>query len=98
MKKLICILLAVCLSALLAACAGGPEDAGRSAAAETNDTTIRNEQGEETMTENKQTAKLLYMGHASIRITTPVFSMTIRSSSPDTTWTPATGPVLSVRP
>ena len=71
MKKLICILLAVCLSALLAACAGGSEDAGRSAAAETNDTTIRNEQGEETMTENKQTAKLLYMGHASIRITTP---------------------------
>jgi L-ascorbate metabolism protein UlaG (beta-lactamase superfamily) len=71
MKKRFCILLALCLTALLAACTGTPDAAQTGTIAETDNTTTINEQGEETMTESNQNAKLLYMGHASIRITTP---------------------------
>ena len=72
MKKLICILLTLCLAAALTACAGAPESTSQTdAAAKTNPAAAADEQGEETMTENTKTAKLLYMGHASIRITTP---------------------------
>ncbi len=71
MKKPFCILLALCLTALLAACAGTPDAAKTGTIAETDNTTTINEQGEEIMTESNQNAKLLYMGHASIRITTP---------------------------
>ena len=71
MKKLICILLMLCLAVFAAACAGTPENTTQTdAAAETDSSAAADEQGDETMTENRQAARLLYMGHASIRLTT----------------------------
>lgn len=70
MKKLLCILLLLCLTASFCACASVPGT--DQTAAPTDRTNAENEQGEDTMTtENANTAKLLYMGHASIRLTTP---------------------------
>ncbi len=68
MKKRICVLLLICLFASLTACADKPADT-----AETNSIaeTESNIQGDETMTENTSAGKLLYLGHGSLRITTP---------------------------
>lgn len=70
MKKLTSLLL-ICLLLTLSACAGNgtlpAETTGASAEPKQPETTI---QGDETMTENTSRAKLLYMGHASLRITT----------------------------
>ena len=72
MKKTIEILLLICLFAALTACANRSDStSGSDTIPETTQTTA-NEQGDETaMTENTSKAKLLYMGHASLRITTP---------------------------
>lgn len=71
MKKLLCILL-LCLLTALAACAGRSDDTqGTGTTVPADDIIPTTEQGEITMTENNRTAKLLYMGHASIRLTTP---------------------------
>ena len=70
MKKLICVAL-VGLLAVLSACAGAPDDAKTTDLTAAADKIQTTEQGDETMTENTQRAKLLYMGHASLRITTP---------------------------
>ena len=71
MKKLLfCILAVVCLLILPAACSRGDGSTQTTAVTETTPTeTVK--QGDETMTENTPTAKLLYMGHASLRLTTP---------------------------
>ena len=69
MKKAICILLLLCLPLSLAACAGGSD--APTADARTDVPIQTTEQEEETMTEKTSAAKLLYMGHASLRLTTP---------------------------
>lgn len=71
MKKAICILLLLCLPVSLAACAhtGGTDMTG--VRTQTDVTAQTSEQEETTMTDNTSVSKLLYMGHASLRITTP---------------------------
>ena len=71
MKKLVCALLLFCLPILLSACADRSTDAEDAGTTEKTTLTQTTEKGEETMTENTQKAKLLYMGHASLRLTTP---------------------------
>ncbi len=71
MKKLARILLLICLLTVLASCADRSNDTKETdAIRETSKTEIQ-KQGEETMTENTSAGKLLYMGHASIRLITP---------------------------
>lgn len=71
MKKQIGLLLLFCLVMLLAACAGQTDGTLTTDTAAANETERSTAQGDETMTESKTAGKLLYMGHASIRITTP---------------------------
>lgn len=71
MKKLVCIFFLFCLTAVLPACTGRQDDAKESGTIPETALTKTTEKGEENMTENTSAAKLLYMGHASIRITTP---------------------------
>lgn len=71
MKRTACILLCFLLLASLAACAGKPAETNASDPVPQTGTQSATEQGDETMAENKQAAKLLYMGHASLRLTTP---------------------------
>ena len=70
MQKRFWILPVIGLLLWLAACAGGGEPAVADGTT-TAHTTRTNEQGGETMTEHTSAATLLYMGHASLRITTP---------------------------
>ncbi len=71
MKRIICILSVLCLVAALAACAGKPDTAEETGTHEQPQPAETTAQGGETMTENTAKAKLLYQGHASIRLTTP---------------------------
>lgn len=71
MKKAICILLLLCLPASLAACAGSGGTDATGAVTQTHAAAQTSEQEETTMAENTSASKLLYMGHASLRLTTP---------------------------
>ena len=71
MKKRFCILLVVCLLLLSAACSHS-SDSPQTTGADTETAPIETtKQGDETMAEHTTAAKLLYMGHASLRLTTP---------------------------
>ena len=71
MKTLARILLLFCLFAALPACAGSVDGTTEQAASTETSRTEATGQGEETVSETMPKAKLLYMGHASIRLTTP---------------------------
>ena len=65
MKRLLLVILTICMVSLLSACGGASDSQDDSSQAEQAEQTEQ-----ETQMDTKQ-AKLLYMGHASIRITTP---------------------------
>ncbi len=72
MKKIVILMLTICMAVLFAACGGASTDAGDAGDAE--DSQAQAEQAsqaeeQETQMDTKQ-AKLLYMGHGSVRITT----------------------------
>ena len=71
MKKLAGILLSILLLAALSACKGVPDGTNETGTIRETNPTTQNEQGDETMTATALTSKLLYMGHASLRLTTP---------------------------
>ena len=71
MKRIVLTTIIICMAALLAACGGTTDSQGsedQSDQAALDEQAAQTEQ--ETEMDTKQ-AKLLYMGHASIRITTP---------------------------
>ena len=69
MKKIVILLLTICMAVLFAACGGasGEADDAENSQAQAEQASQAEEQ--ETQMDTKQ-AKLLYMGHGSIRITT----------------------------
>ena len=71
MKKILVLLIAICMAALLTACGGsGSGDAEQADQAGDQAQTEQAEQAEEETQMDTKNATLLYMGHGSIRITT----------------------------
>ena len=74
MKKKIFFILTICMVALLAACggnSGSQENAGDADQAAQAEQAGQEDKAEQETEMDTKHAKLLYMGHASIRITTP---------------------------
>ena len=73
MKKITVLLLTLCMACLFAACGGNDKPTSQTEQNEQTEQTEQTNQEEQTEQETKMDtkhAKLLYMGHASIRITT----------------------------
>ena len=70
MKKTAIVIFTICMVALLAACGGSGGSQNSGDEPQTDETQQAEQTEQETQMDTKQ-AKLLYMGHASMRITTP---------------------------
>ena len=69
MKKIVILMLTICMAVLFAACGGASGDAGDAGDGPAQAEQASQAEEQETQMDTKQ-AKLLYMGHGSIRITT----------------------------